>query len=183
MINQVTLIGRLASFVNIVKSNINKDYIFFTLAVDSKNGKTDFFTVFSFNERLLKLADLTTKGSPIALECRLHSFLKNNKRELSLILEDFKLLETKSQFEERKAKNFAELDLNKLKPSFEENKKNSLVQNNFENNFQDWDLDLDNLVIQTEEVKKEEQSQVNEEQFRRIFDEWTKSQQQKDSQQ
>ncbi|OWY73818.1 single-stranded DNA-binding protein, partial [Mesomycoplasma hyopneumoniae] len=56
-------------------------------------------------------------------------------------------------------------------------------QNNFENNFQDWDLDLDNLVIQTEEVKKEEQSQVNEEQFRRIFDEWTKSQQQKDSQQ
>ncbi|WP_069096715.1 single-stranded DNA-binding protein [Mesomycoplasma ovipneumoniae] len=165
MENQVNLIGRLTSSANFKSSN-NKHYIYFNLAVGN-NSKTDFFTIFGFNEKFLKLAEWVTKGSPLAVRCKLKSFVKNNKRELTLILEDFKLLETKKQFEKRKEKNFETLNFSQ--PNFDKPEDDDLIPNNATNIFEEfgfdsWDLsqeqtnldqhsDLKNHI----EVTKEEQ--------------------------
>ncbi|WP_069099063.1 single-stranded DNA-binding protein [Mesomycoplasma ovipneumoniae] len=137
MENQVNLIGRLTNFVSFKSSN-DKHYFYFNLAVGS-NSKTDFFTIFCFNEKFLKLAEWVTKGSPVALRCKLRSFVKNNKRELTLILEDFKLLETKKQFEKRKEKNLETLNLSQ--PNFGKPEEDNLSQNNATNIFEEFDLD------------------------------------------
>ncbi len=137
MENQVNLIGRLTNFVSFKSSN-NKHYIYFNLAVGN-NSKTDFFTIFGFNEKFLKLGEWVTKGSPLAVRCKLKSFVKNNKRELTLILEDFKLLEAKKQFEKRKEKNFEILNLGQ--PNFEKPEEDDLSQNNATNIFEEFDFD------------------------------------------
>ncbi|MDW2923686.1 single-stranded DNA-binding protein [Mesomycoplasma ovipneumoniae] len=165
MENQVNLIGRLTSSVNFKSSN-NKHYIYFNLAVGD-NSKTDFFTIFCFNEKFLKLAEWITKGSPLAVRCKLRSFVKNNKRELTLILEDFKLLETKKQFEKRKDKNFETLNLSQ--PNFDKPEEDDLSQNNTTNildefDFDSWDLSQEQTNLDQPldpkkhiEVTKEEQ--------------------------
>ncbi|MDW2829533.1 single-stranded DNA-binding protein [Mesomycoplasma ovipneumoniae] len=165
MENQVNLIGRLTNFVSFKSSN-NKHYIYFNLAVGN-NSKTDFFTIFGFNEKFLKLAEWVTKGSPLAVRCKLKSFVKNNKRELTLILEDFKLLETKKQFEKRKEKNFETLNFSQ--PNFDKPEDDDLIPNNDTNIFEEfgfdsWDLSQDQTNLDQPsdsknhiEVTKEEQ--------------------------
>lgn len=138
--NRLGLVGRLASFVNIKETKTdNKPYLYFSLAVTNKDETTDFFNIFSFSPELLKLADLVTKGSPIVLRAHLKSFWKNQKKELMIILDDYKLLETADQLRARK---------NKILEKEKDKNNENLVQienlNNQEDDedpFEGWDLE------------------------------------------
>ena len=107
MLNKVILIGRITKEISLMRTNTNRDYTRFTLAVNrrSQNGEqsADFISCIAWNKTAVTMHDYLRKGALIAIEGRLNtgSYEKNGERiyTTDVIVENFHFLESKRDSE------------------------------------------------------------------------------------
>ncbi len=114
MLNKVILIGRITKEISLMRTNTNRDYTRFTLAVNrrSQNGEqnADFISCIAWNKTAVTMHDYLRKGALIAIEGRLNtgSYEKNGERiyTTDVIVENFHFLESKKDSESQNATSY-----------------------------------------------------------------------------
>lgn len=114
MLNKVILIGRITKEISLMRTNTNRDYTRFTLAVNrrTQNGEqnADFISCIAWNKTAVTMHDYLRKGALIAIEGRLNtgSYEKNGERiyTTDVIVENFHFLESKKDSESQNATSY-----------------------------------------------------------------------------
>lgn len=127
-LNNVILVGRLTSNIQITYTKTNIAYTRFTLAISRKYSSqnnesiTDYIPIVAWRQNAIDLEKLVCKGSPLLIQGSLQSNrYQNNEGNLvtsfDVQLDNFEILETKEQFQKRQQQINGE-NYNSSKPSF-----------------------------------------------------------------
>lgn len=156
-LNNVILVGRLTSNIQVTYTKTNIAYTRFTLAISrkysSQNGDqiTDYIPIVAWRQNAINLEKLVCKGSPLLIEGSLQTNrYQNNEGNLvtsfDVQLDSFETLETKEQFQKRQQQINGE-GSNSSQPSFgdpqntQESSHIASTQTESDDLLSGWDLD------------------------------------------
>ncbi|CAB1054913.1 single-stranded DNA-binding protein [Spiroplasma endosymbiont of Danaus chrysippus] len=154
--NKVILIGRLARDLKLYKTQSEKPFTFFTIAVNNISNQADFISCVAWNKVAEKMCEYLGKGSLISLSGRLsvRKIINQEKKEqyiTEVVAENVTFLDYRKQEKNLNNANIEnsalatdkKIDLDSAFKNFNYNLNNSGIENLYENN----DLDFNEEVI------------------------------------